>query len=98
VHASPKWSKDFLEIKNDYATQLLLGELRSIFGSRFSNACYKVSHRWRYARTTRPLMKTYLCSADKSLFIGGDWCLGARVENAYESGFAIAKAFIDNKS
>mgnify|MGYP002016943177 CR=1 FL=1 len=67
VHASPKWSKSFLEIKNDQATQLLLGELRSIFGSSFSNASYKASHRWRYARTIRPLMKTYLCSADKSL-------------------------------
>ena len=98
VHASPKWSKSFLEIKNDQATQLLLGELRSIFGSSFSNASYKASHRWRYARTIRPLMKTYLCSADKSLFIGGDWCLGARVENAYESGFAIAQAFIENQN
>ena len=98
VHASPKWSQNFLEIKNDQASQLLLGELSSIFGSSFSKASYKVSHRWRYAQTIRPLMKTYLCSADKSLFIGGDWCLGARVENAYESGFAIGEAFIDNQS
>jgi renalase len=40
-------------------------------------------------------MKPYLGTADKSLFIGGDWCLGSRVENAYESGFSIANSLIE---
>jgi predicted NAD/FAD-dependent oxidoreductase len=96
VHASPEWSGMNLEIENDQVTRVLFDELRAIFGSSFSNAFYTVSHRWRYARTIKPLLKPYLCTEDKSLFIGGDWCLGSRVENAYKSGFEIAKSFIDN--
>ena len=96
VHASPEWSGKNLEIENDQVTRVLFDELRAIFGSSFSNAFYTVSHRWRYARTIKPLLKPYLCTVDKSLFIGGDWCLGSRVENAYKSGCEIAKSFIDN--
>ena len=93
VHASPEWSKKNLEIENDQVTQLLFGELSAIFGSSFSNAVYTISHRWRYARTIKPLLKPYLCTVDKSLFIGGDWCLGSRVENAYKSGCRNSKIF-----
>jgi len=96
LHASPEWSGKNLEIENDQVTRVLFDELCAIFGSSFSNAFYTVSHRWRYARTVKPLLKPYLCTADKFLFIGGDWCLGPRVENAYTSGFEMAKSFIDN--
>jgi renalase len=95
VHAGPEWSKKNLEIENEEITSMLLDELRAIFGASFSNYFYAVSHRWRYARTIRPLMRPYLGTADKSLFIGGDWCLGSRVENAYESGFSIANSLIE---
>jgi predicted NAD/FAD-dependent oxidoreductase len=95
VHAGPEWSKNNLERDNEQIINGLQGELRTIFGESFSNAFFAASHRWRYARTMRPLMKPYLCKTDKSLFIGGDWCLGSRVENAYESGFMIAKSFIE---
>jgi predicted NAD/FAD-dependent oxidoreductase len=36
-----------------------------------------------------------MVSDDGSLLIGGDWCLGARVEDAWESGRAMAAAVIE---
>ncbi len=48
------------------------------------------SHRWRYARVTQPLGQPFLCSDDGSLYLGGDWCLGAHIEAAWDSGTAMA--------
>jgi predicted NAD/FAD-dependent oxidoreductase len=48
------------------------------------------AHRWRYARVTQALGLPFLRSPDASLHLGGDWCIGARVEAAWDSGTAIA--------
>ena len=36
--------------------------------------------------------RPFLCNDDRTLFAGGDWALGARVECAFDSGTAIAEA------
>jgi len=51
---------------------------------------YAAAHRWRYARVTQPLEQLFLTSADGTLHLGGDWCIGPRVEAAWQSGTAIA--------
>lgn len=48
------------------------------------------AHRWRYARVTQALGQPFLCSPDATLYLGGDWCIGPRVEAAWTSGTAIA--------
>ena len=52
------------------------------------------AHRWRYAQTGQALEKPFASSQDGTLFVGGDWALGARVECAYESGVAMADAVL----
>jgi predicted NAD/FAD-dependent oxidoreductase len=37
-----------------------------------------------------PLGRAFLRDADGGLYIGGDWCLGARIEEAWDSGAAMA--------
>ena len=98
VHASSQWSTKYIEIDKEQIVNLLLDELRILFGKKFSNIVFASAHRWRYARTINPLAKPYLCSSDNSLFVGGDWCLGSRVESAYQSGYAIANALIENRT
>ena len=51
---------------------------------------YAAAHRWRYARVAEPLGKPFLCHQDATLYLGGDWCIGPRVEAAWTSGTAIA--------
>jgi len=55
-----------------------------------SSVLLSAAHRWRYARVTQALGQPFLCSPDATLYLGGDWCIGARVEAAWSSGRAIA--------
>ena len=47
-------------------------------------------HRWRYAFVDRPVGSACLLDAAAGLGACGDWCLGARVEAALLSGYAMA--------
>jgi len=96
IHASPLWSAKHLELERDEIAQKLLSLFESTLGVALPSICHMSGHKWRYALTTSPLGKPFLASKDKSLFVGGDWCLGARVEYAFESGQAIAAAVIDS--
>lgn len=60
-------------------------------------ALYAAARRWRYARTIAPLGTPLLRSENGLLYVGGDWCLGARVEAAWASGTAIADAIIEQE-
>jgi predicted NAD/FAD-dependent oxidoreductase len=56
-------------------------------------------HRWLYASQNDQWPPTGLISlAEQSIWIGGDWSLGGRVENAYLSGLDLARALISDKS
>ncbi|UCH73073.1 MAG: FAD-dependent oxidoreductase [Rhodospirillales bacterium] len=92
VHASPSWSTRHLELDREVARAKLLALLGESLEPDLPEIRHAIAHRWRYARTTAPLGAPFLSSDDETLFLGGDWCLGARVECAFESGRAIAAA------
>lgn len=94
VQASAEWSQRHLEDTPDAIAALMLPMLADAIGVAPGLAVYSAAHRWRYARTVAPLGAPYLCSDDGTLHVGGDWCLGARVEAAWSSGVAIADAII----
>ena len=95
AHACPTWSIRHLEHTAEDAQNLLLLLVEETLGISLPPLGYAKVHRWRYALTTAPLGAPYMCSDDRTLFVGGDWCLGARVEYAYQSGSAIAAALIE---
>ncbi len=94
IHASPSWSERHLELDRDRVAGTMIENLSHIFGDRLPKTEYAGAHRWRYALTTAPLGRPFACSDDRTLFVGGDWCLGARVEYAFESGEAMATALL----
>ena len=98
VHASPGWSEQHREQTADAVAIALQSELAAALGAALPAVDFAQAHRWRYALTTRALGQPFLASADGSLLAGGDWCLGARVECAYQSGVAMAAAVIDRFS
>ena len=49
-------------------------------------------HRWLYAKSKRPLDAGHLFDTDDRIGVCGDWCRGDRVEDAFLSGLALAKA------
>lgn len=95
VHASPEWSRNHLELEKEAAQERLLDLLRGMRGP-LPEIAYASAHRWRYAMTNTPLGRSHVTSEDGSLLIGGDWCLGARVENAWDSGRAMAEAVLSS--
>lgn len=95
AQASPSWSAEHLERDKPEIAELMLPMLCDRLGADPSTLLYASAHRWRYANATEPLGAPFLSNAAGSLFVGGDWCLGARVEAAWTSGRAIANAILD---
>ena len=71
--------------------------LTAAVGVAAESSLYAAAHRWRYTRTIAPFGMPFLQSDDGTSHVGGDWCLGARVEAAWASGTAIADAIIEQE-
>lgn len=90
LHASPEWSRSHLELPEAQAAAMLLDAFFATTGVKRVEPAFLKAHRWRYARTERPLGVDCLWDAGLQLAVCGDWCLGARVEDAFLSGSAAA--------
>ncbi len=95
AQAGPAYSAQHLERSPEEITALMLPLLCTAIGAMPEHALHVRAHRWRYALTARPLGVPYLGDMAAGLTLGGDWCLGARAEDAWQSGAAIAKAILE---
>ena len=53
-----------------------------------------VLHRWRYARVLEPLDEPCLIDSEQRIAGAGDWCIGARVEDAFSSALQLSQQLI----
>ena len=90
AQAGTAFSAAYLEDDPTTLTARMLPLLCDRLGTDQASVTHAATHRWRYARVTQSLGQPFLCSDDASLYLGGDWCLGARIEAAWDSGSAIA--------
>ena len=93
VQASAAWSAEHLEDPPARAEAKLLKAFSEVTGIR-ATPSHTAVHRWRYARTTRPLGRSHLWDARAGIGACGDWCIGHRVEDAFVSGLELALASI----
>lgn len=91
AQASADFSARHLEQTPDRLVDLMLPLLAARIGGDPQLALYAAVHRWRYAQAVTPLGQPFLHVPDRSLYLGGDWCLGARAEHGFASGYAIAQ-------
>jgi len=91
AHAGPEFSSEHLESTPQSIAALMLPMLCQRLGVSAAAVSDSVAHRWRYARVTTALGAPFLRNSERSLYLGGDWCLGARIEAAWTSGTAIAE-------
>lgn len=96
AQAGPAFSEDHLEKEPAEIASLMLPMLCERIGAFPSQIVYAAAHRWRYARVRTALGQPFLASSDRRLYLGGDWCLGPRVESAWQSGVAIADDILSN--
>ncbi|MFM1879831.1 MAG: hypothetical protein RLZZ344_65 [Pseudomonadota bacterium] len=91
AQASTRFSETFLEEDTIALTARMLPMLCDRIGASSTQVVYATAHRWRYARVIQPLGEAFVKSEDNRLYCGGDWCLGPRVEAAWQSGVAMAE-------
>lgn len=92
LHAAPEWSRAHLEETPDEALPLILQAAKELLGGWVGKTRAAQAHRWRYAMPTQPHPWPFL--AQDGLVFCGDWCGGAKVESALESGWAAADYLI----
>ncbi len=93
LHASPGWSQAHLEDEKPSVSEVMLRAMQEMIG-RNANVPQPVHvgvHRWRYAQTRTPLGAPFIANADSTLVACGDWCIGARIEAAHQSGLSAAR-------
>ncbi|MEO1641732.1 MAG: FAD-dependent oxidoreductase [Pseudomonadota bacterium] len=90
LQASAEWSRQNLEDEKELIAERLMQAFSSL--SSGAEAMFTSAHRWRYSQV-RP-EKHARFYFDKTLGLGacGDWCSGPKVEDAWESGRALAEA------
>jgi renalase len=93
VHATPDWSRAHLEDAPEAVAALLQQRLAACT-RRSIEPSFARAHRWRYALVERALGQPCLWNAEAGLGACGDWCIGARVEAAFDSGTALAAAML----
>ncbi|WP_102108507.1 NAD(P)/FAD-dependent oxidoreductase [Oceaniglobus roseus] len=93
AHASPGWSRAHLEQEAERIRPVLLNALMAQLGTTTLPAI-AMAHRWRFARTARPLGRPFLSEAGGRVLAGGDWALGPRAGHAWASGAAMAEALL----
>ena len=95
AHATPAWSRDNLERPAEEVRDLLLQSLRSHAGS--FEAIYATAHRWHYALVETPAGAPYFWNAGAGFGACGDWCIGGRVEAAFDSGHQLAGRILEDR-
>lgn len=92
LHASAAWSRAHLEDGPEQAAAALVAAFCAETGAPAPDQM--LAHRWRYALVETALGQPCLWDGEASLGVCGDWCLGGRVEAAYDSGLALAHAVL----
>ncbi len=91
VHATPDWSRANLELSPSDIVAQLSAALSREFNQPIQPT-YAAAHRWRYALVEQPLGLDFIWDQAESLGACGDWCIGARIEDAFMSGLKLADA------
>jgi hypothetical protein len=94
AQANQAFSQTHLEQDAAAIASAMLPLLCDRLGIPQDRVTHASAHRWRYARVTQALGQPFLAAPGGTLYLGGDWCLGARVEAAWDSGTAIANAIL----
>ena len=92
VHSEAGWSDTHVEADRDWIQDVMLKAASALLGLPLENAPHIALHRWLYASSkASPDMP---CLKGDGLVVAGDWCLGGRVQGAWLSGRAAARAFV----
>jgi len=91
LQARASWSNNFAELPADDAARWM----QRAFAARLARPMaqkFCTATRWRVGFPSGSLPESFLWDPARAIGLAGDWCGGARVEAAYLSGVALARA------
>lgn len=91
LHATPAWSREQRGLASEEAARQLLGRFLELLAVQ-QEPKLLFAHFWPLARVEQPLGEACLWDPGSAVGACGDWCLGARVEDAWCSGDALGAA------
>ena len=89
AHAGSAWSIEHFDDDPEDVKAKLLRAFHDVT-RRPEQPLYAAVHRWRHAAVGTPLADGFLWDATRAIGACGDWCSGARVEDAWTSGVSLA--------
>ena len=95
IHATPGFSRTHLEDPGLDVARHLMTAFRDLTGATAPDLL--LAHRWRHALVEVPVGRPCLWDEDTRIGVCGDWCLGGRIEAAYDSGLSLARAVISTR-
>ena len=90
LHADPEWSESNLDSSADTVGAALSDRFCAATDTSPTGVQLLSMHRWRYALAPAPLSVGAHWDHELGLGMCGDWCKGARIEDAFLSGQALA--------
>ena len=91
VHSTNDWAEEHLDDDVDTVKEYLCSQVAEIIGQNVYSAQHIDLHRWRYANIPRQDQNTLFIDSESKLATCGDWCKKGRIEEAFRSGFELAK-------
>ena len=91
VHSTNNWAEEHLDDDVDTVKEYLCSQVAEIIGQNVYSAQHVDLHRWRYANIPRQDQNTLFIDSESKLAACGDWCKKGRIEEAFRSGFELAK-------
>lgn len=94
VHSTPEWATSHLEDDQEQVKQQLLNEFCELTAVKPEAITSAQLHRWRYALSGEVVEpeQAFIINNKQRLAACGDWCLGGRVEAAFESAQQLGLA------
>ena len=92
VHAEAHWSDKHVEADRDWVQDVMIKCASALMDMPLTDAPHIDLHRWLYASNKSASDRAYI--KEDGLVLAGDWCLGGRVQGAWLSGRAAARAFL----
>jgi predicted NAD/FAD-dependent oxidoreductase len=96
AHSRNDWADAHLEAAPDWVQTAMLAAFSDVTGEDLSSAECVDLHRWRFANVEKTVGMPFLFDRENSLAACGDWCVGNRVEAAFESAWRLAQAIRDS--
>lgn len=90
LQATTSWSAAHVDDRSDDVGAFLMEAFEDLIAKGLPRAFYATVHRWRFATADPPLAVGALHDEASRMTLCGDWCLGARIEDAFLSGLKAA--------